>query len=251
MEDADEPEGEGLGELVRVHGHNGRFARWLSFMGFGIAAAGLTFTVLGLRSSEAKWKVPLIVFGIFFLGVGVLLLLAALIGSRKQFCLHEEGFVYQGSWQRFSCRWDEVESILLSPPNEHSRQQFPSFQLVSTSNQIAWISDEGFADYPKLLGRVSRALCEVQLPRCLRRIEAGKKVAFGPLTATAQGLGCGRSSARRTLPWTSIDAIAEREGGLVFAIINGRPEPLHASLADVPNLPVLQELASQLGNRKG
>jgi hypothetical protein len=243
-----------LGPLVRVLE---RARMWMLF-----GSVWLMFLVIacfgGVSLSDGHKTTVQVVVGALLIGLPALAVLWVSVESpilnpavrRRRVYVFADGFVrLSRRGVPTARRWDEVAGIYQNVIDETvygvrtgSRNQ--NYRLHFTDGTTAKLL--GFTADMTVLGPiVMDGVTEAQLPGAVRAVEAGRTIAFGPLTVNAQGV----STDAKTLPWAEVATFDWDEAGRLKIHRRGPGKPtvwMSVACRRISNLHTFIRLAERL-----
>lgn len=100
-----------------------------------------------------------------------------LLGTK--YLIYPDGLVYFQQGEQAAVPWDQMRSVVRIPG--------PAFRIALGKGRIVTLNGE-ILGFFKLGNLIERRMAECQLPPLLDALEAGKVVAFGPITADKTGV---------------------------------------------------------------
>ncbi len=227
-----------------------------------LAVAGLLgYTFVSVRS----FNPPDVIFGLFALLFGILLLIAGFSGLKyRRFRAWEceAGFLEfdQQGEVKAALRWDHIQTVWHRVNSVSSSRggttHFHTYCIQGLSGK------EVVLNYPDLWQRIEYEFARLQLPQALATIHAGGGVSFGSVVVWAQGIASGpvtyylnkaRPNPKKPwqLAWQAIPWITVHNGWIEFTPPSGvivYHAPILARFSDLPNICLLKALVQALTN---
>jgi hypothetical protein len=239
----------GLGAKISDHpqsvvGSRGRMIQSYVALGIGaaLALAGLVTYLAWAESARMDTLICLGFGGLCGLGIGAMGVMDARSTRDMSLTLYERGLRYVDKVGQKEWRWEEIAAItqhqVVSSDTNRARL---SYQVTSSSGDTLHLYDH-VRDPAGAIATIRQRVYALLLPRMQADLDAGRPVAFGPVTIAAAGM----TVRGRETPWAEIAGVTlsggsvmvERRGG-------GWLNDAEISRGEIPNAELLAQLAAQ------
>jgi hypothetical protein len=211
-------------------------ARQVAFVLAAAGGAGL----LGLI--PRAWPLLVLAFALaFFVAIAAVVgVLLFLMRAGERIRLSPRGIEQVAEGRGVAIGWDEVAWVLVSGVSLWGLIPVTSCQIGTRDGRFVRFSN-AFDGFSEMVARVGQETTPRLLAMASERIAAGDDVAFGRLTACAEGI----KHEGGLLPWRAMDSFGIADGRLLIRSRDPAWPSCAKLLADIENLEVLLRLMAQ------
>ena len=212
-----------------------------------IICAALT-VVIFISPQDKDSMSSTLLFGVFtlgFLALAVSNLCYPLLYKGWHVYVCKEGFIFTTGKKNEPFRWDAIAGVWLEIKNYSSygvKVGSTYKYTVQRNDGEKLVLDEKFIEVDALGNTVTQETTQSMLPRTLEDFNAGKTIAFGPLSLNQQGI----SNGKNMLPWSEVSGIGINKGMVLVGKKGKKLNWLTIEVAKVPNVFVFDALARSL-----
>ena len=183
-----------------------------------------------------------LVLSLISLVIGVLVVISAWRNWPLAAALYEGGLAFNNRGGLQQVRWNEITSVLQNVSRHYTNGVYTGtthvYTIVGTAGQKIVLDDRLGKQVEELGREVQTNSIEHLFPRYWQSVQAGQKVAFGPLALDQNKLYAGK----KELAWSEVKAVRIKNGVISIQKDKGWLQWASASVPQIPNFFVFYAL---------